>query len=368
MDTVSNWLSDHGFCAEDVQSILLDATLGRIENRPSELATNYEHEPPENVGTISDALSRFILPAFSRNFPPGLLIEDQLSQIRFRPLITDDVPPHFRKSFDKSTDVISMNWAGRPRDLVCLAHECAHALQAQFSNGLMPPVAREVCAFLGEVWLIRYVMEVEPRLGSALLAEWDEDSKIYLLEHLVELEHALVNATAPYQYSFNYPIARLLAVAIDGSDQRDFLKLFSSGASVMEHMPALKPVRDPAARPLIDVLPALPDESKGIAEGYQILGALVAIDLQADRDGAELSIEAYYKQAMTWLSAQSISPVLDAARRPIGYGTWDWTKDGSFQHLRIVALAGHYSSVRNEVHRRLEAVTCKPHAMKGQAA
>jgi len=70
--------------------------------------------------------------------------------------------------------------SGCAAEALSLAHELAHAVQiratpARTPGGVMPPVAREVCAFLGERALLRRCAD-EPE-GAALHAAYCDDAR-----------------------------------------------------------------------------------------------------------------------------------------------------------------------------------------------
>jgi len=109
---------------------------------------------------------------------------------------------------------ISLHYQGRKKDFLAMTHEFGHAVQIVASwesgEGQMPPVARECCAFIAE---LACVQALEPRT-SGLGQSHHTDNTIYFGANKAELEQALLNETCPYQYDWNYPLARHFASQI----------------------------------------------------------------------------------------------------------------------------------------------------------
>lgn len=113
---------------------------------------------------------------------------------------------------------ITMLWSGQAKDILCLTHEMAHAAQIILSSSqFMSPIAREICAFLGELSLIDYVHTRDKNLYQALCRVWHLENPIYLRDDVGDLKQALSNEQNPYHYRLNYPLARLLAMFYNAS-------------------------------------------------------------------------------------------------------------------------------------------------------
>lgn len=123
------------------------------------------------------------------------------------------------KDGGKGVPLVLCNFQGRARDVLTLAHEFGHATQIMACDaGFVPPVTRELCAFLSELALLEYLKrsksECFPQLVSvwhrAALATWRKDRLVLL--------HALDNLATPYDYAWNYPMARTLALHLHSRD------------------------------------------------------------------------------------------------------------------------------------------------------
>jgi hypothetical protein len=129
---------------------------------------------------------------------------------------------------DGQLPYISCHYRGRAVDLIHMAHEFSHALQIVASGpGLMPPVAREVCAFIGEQVIIDY-SGIPQKQRKALKQSWLFENSIYLGRDLVLLETALGQPETTYDYRWNYPIARIVAIHMC-STADNVWPLFKSG-------------------------------------------------------------------------------------------------------------------------------------------
>jgi hypothetical protein len=106
---------------------------------------------------------------------------------------------------------VSLHYQHRIADLLAMAHEFGHVVQIVASGraekAQMPPVARECCAFLAELALVRRGRAHFAGLMAAHLA----DDAVYFGENRQSLEDALGSPCRPYAYDWNYPLARHVA-------------------------------------------------------------------------------------------------------------------------------------------------------------
>jgi cytolysin-activating lysine-acyltransferase len=131
---------------------------------------------------------------------------------------------------------IHLVWSWTADDLICLAHEVAHAAQMILSNGAFtPPVAREACAFLGELALIRYAKSNSHAVYSELQSVWRHENQRYLGDDIIRMANDLKSGSASYHYRHNYPLARVAAMALFMEQGSDTIKdIFASGADAMK--------------------------------------------------------------------------------------------------------------------------------------
>jgi hypothetical protein len=108
--------------------------------------------------------------------------------------------------------VVVLGYRGRISDLITVAHEFGHAVQiAASGNKFVPPVNREICAFVSELALLKHLAAELPALHGLVLAAWQARNCGYLDRDGRTLALALKNSRSVYRYCWNYPIARVLA-------------------------------------------------------------------------------------------------------------------------------------------------------------
>lgn len=129
---------------------------------------------------------------------------------------------------------IMYNYFGKISDLFVVAHEFGHALQIRASEGeFMPPVMREVCAFISEGALLSSFSSEDSSLAENMIKYWNKSNQRYFGNLAIKLEGSLNNNDAIYEYGWNYPIARFLALRISKNFSRDLVwRVFSGDYSI----------------------------------------------------------------------------------------------------------------------------------------
>jgi hypothetical protein len=127
---------------------------------------------------------------------------------------------------------VSVHYKNRASDLLAMAHEFGHAVQIVASwkggKGQMPAVARECCAFIAELALVQFCEDQFNALEDAYHA----DDNIYFGAHKTSLEVALRYEQQPYQYDWNYPLARHFAYQLfQRSDSAQLSAIYRAGKS-----------------------------------------------------------------------------------------------------------------------------------------
>ncbi len=114
--------------------------------------------------------------------------------------------------------MVVCNYQGQLADLMVLAHEFGHAAQIMASGErFVPPVPREVCAFLAELAMLAYLQRHHTELYqgaqqvwlAAVAKSWRKDR-----HDLMQLLSDPVGLSQPYSYQWNYPVARALALSL----------------------------------------------------------------------------------------------------------------------------------------------------------
>ncbi len=101
-----------------------------------------------------------------------------------------------------------------PADALNLAHEYFHCVQFYESQCIeIPPMLRELAAFIGELFFLQYIVSHIESKYAPLFIAWRNSNRIYVLKYAERLALAAASR-ARYSYEWNYPIARILSVAI----------------------------------------------------------------------------------------------------------------------------------------------------------
>ena len=248
-------------------------------------------------------------------------VADLIASIRWGD-VSEDGHPHTIDHGTGKPPEIRMFWQGSAADLVCLAHEVAHALQLQLSAGsFMPPVARETCAFLGELALIDWARKTDTQLAAKLLNVWQEENEACFAEDCDLLRSALADPNASYTYRMNYPLARAAAIVMHRSGA-DAQRLFRAGAEAMALLP-LAGIADLAGQPqnYLHPLPP-PDADTPATNAYRALGAMALLDIDFWKGESERRIEDYYASLLHHLQTRTAFIAFDDVHRPVGYATW----------------------------------------------
>ncbi len=229
----------------------------------------------------------------------------------------------------KSLPFVHCPYKGTASDVLTVAHEFSHALQIVASRRTaMPPMARELCAFVGERLLLTWLRDNQPSLSPFMETAWLADNSSYLGTSLQSLVRALEDGSDVYDYAWNYPVARLLAHAVgyEWSSGKTAL-LFKSGAKAPSHLAEF--YERAHILPQRYVLPALTDTGGTVANLYRQIGALLLLDLQ--RQGADTFEEAIgsrYAHLLQAMQGRNVFLATDREQVPLGYILWQCSEGG----------------------------------------
>ena len=319
---IAEWLRLHKLSLDTVSDCIGCIESGHLQldldGRPTDQGDKAKSVPE----SLDLALSTVIIPSFSAAF----CMESSAFAALVQSICWNDVSaselPHMIDHGAGQPPEIRMSWQGSISDLMCLAHEVAHSVQLQLSAGsFMPPVARETCAFLGELALIDWAKRSQTDLAAKLLRVWREENQRYFGDDCDLLRAALAEPECTYFYRMNYPLARAAAVVMWRAGA-DLQRLFKSGADAMR----LLPVAEIAAVAGLtqNYLPPLPqpDTAQAAIDAYRALGAMAVLDIDFWKGESERSIEDYYATLLHHLQNRTAFITLDEVRRPVGYATW----------------------------------------------
>ncbi|MCE2749086.1 MAG: hypothetical protein LW715_10025 [Rhodobacter sp.] len=322
MAVFADWLRVHTLGHDTVYDCLAAVDGGQIVSEVRGVAP-FEGALVDAVyASIGVVLGSVIGPALASLLGmKSASVADLISSIRWGD-VSEDGHPHTIDHGTGQPPEIRMSWQGSAADLICLAHEVAHAVQLQLSAGsFMPPVARETCAFLGELALIDWARKTDTHLAAKLLSVWQEENETYFGEDCDLLRSALADPNTSYTYRMNYPLARAAAIVMHRSGA-DAQRLFRAGAKAMALLP-LADIADLAGR-LQNYLPPMPppDADTQATNAYRALGAMALLDVDFWKGESEKRIEDYYASRLHHLQTKTAFLALDDVRRPVGYATW----------------------------------------------
>ncbi|KZL17210.1 RTX toxin acyltransferase family protein [Pseudovibrio axinellae] len=234
--TTLDWLDLHELTSEEA---LKYCDLISVKYQPGTSISDIRDNTDGLIFDLDQSLEYLILPSINDLLHTPHDFIDALSRvkvIRYKP--GEIKLPYTEWCAETNIPIVHLIWSGKPQDLVCLAHEMAHAAQMMLSRGkFMPPVAREVCAFLAELALIQFVKEQSNTLYQKLCAVWHHENQRYLGSNVAQLAADLRAGLSLYTYWHNYPLARVAAIHLFGTTlpegRSDF---FASGSAVMERL------------------------------------------------------------------------------------------------------------------------------------
>ncbi|MDN3557808.1 hypothetical protein [Halomonas maura] len=357
MHTSVEWLALHGLSASQVQGVICDCFTDNLEIPPpshslfhSRVAVADQDHSMSALKFQCECYRDIVVPAFVVAFANKSEIEHLLSKnVEHQSLSSRGVVPHTVDKGRGDPPTILMNWNGRVEDLMCLAHETTHALQILLSNHeTMPPVGRETCAFIGELLLLDHVKEHLPDLYPALVDVWYGENDFYLGSCVDALEDSLNHPDISYHYYQNYPLARLAAMQMYCSGQKDWLFSFlSSGRDAMVYLPI-----DALAKSAVDIrnsFPPLlqPDAAWPAVDAYRSLGVMALLDIGYGQNEFRANIGDYYLELLKHLENCTAFIALDNERKPVGYATWMRSDvDNNVTITRQTALLGQRFNMR----------------------
>ena len=247
--SVSDWLSLHQLAASDAYNycnMISDKYQGGV-NKPS-----IDYTSSGITLVLSQTVEHLVLPSLQALLNLSNTQYEALSQVKVIQYHQGELALPYTEytkedgNDDSSEDkkpTIHLVWSGTADDVMCLAHEMAHAAQMILSGtAFMPPVARETCAFIGELALIHFTQNQSNALYLTLCGVWNCENKYYLGDDNLALANVLkVGALKPnrsaYIYRHNYPLARVAAMSLFATASQKATKVFfASGSAAMDHL------------------------------------------------------------------------------------------------------------------------------------
>lgn len=209
--TMTDWLTLHQLEPDHCQRLLVAA--GRHAeaepfDRTALRAAACDLSGPAALALVAAALAASV-------GAPESLVADVLARTD---IDLNPDPDRFPRAFTlhdtgQGRPYISCRYRNQIGGLLALAHEVGHATQIIAASGqFQPPVVREICAFLAELALIGQLGCARPADAAKAVLAWRADNRVQFGKSLRALAVALGDPQSPYDYRWNYPLARFLAI------------------------------------------------------------------------------------------------------------------------------------------------------------
>jgi hypothetical protein len=230
--TLSDWLALHELdpaaCRRILDAVAREAATSSAGHKRSALES-YTLDPETAWLRTADAMRAF--------FPAQRNMIDDTFEKTVKTLVAQRNKSRRALTLDTGPTTyptILYTYLGEPSDSVVIAHEFGHAVQIRASQGkFVSPIIREVCAFIGEMALLSHALYSDAAQHRRLSQVWHKDNQKYLGTDRDQLNSALLRPEMAYSYSWNYPIARYLAIQISQRWSRDRMwTLFEGNLSV----------------------------------------------------------------------------------------------------------------------------------------
>ena len=126
---------------------------------------------------------------------------------------------------------VGFSYTGTSGDLFAVVHEFSHACEIGINKGgTSPPLFRETSAFIGELALLNYVENAYPEIHELMRNTWEFENLKYLGTDSAALKMALTHPGIPYQYCWNYPLARFSSIELFANYTAKYIwSIFSKG-------------------------------------------------------------------------------------------------------------------------------------------
>jgi hypothetical protein len=211
-------------------------------------------------------------------------------------------------------------YSGGADELITMAHEFSHALQIMSSKGRKsPPILREICAFIGELALLEYMKEKDLDQYNILFEAWNSQNAGYFGSNLKDLKIALSVTNSGYNYQWNYPIARVMAIDLFRNEESSKLwNLFQRGIESSTYRDYLKGLEGAMNEVALSAL----NPNSGftpLITSYSVIGVLAMLDILYQGHNTKRKIRNYVSDLKIDLTSECIYLQFNSSRQPIGY-------------------------------------------------
>lgn len=228
---LGDWLALHGL---DKQTCL--QLLDEIAHESAKIPA-YRSHPDQSLSLDPDGVWTKVKSAMCRFLPEHQDIIEETFQRSTKIAVAGQGKSRKALTIDHGPEkfpTIMYNYYGEISDLFVVAHEFGHAVQIRASGGgFMSPVMREVCAFLSEGAMLSYCSADDSNFSEILSDHWYKSNRRYFETLAIKLKESLQHVDKIYEYSWNYPIARFIALKISDGFSKDLIwRVFSGDYSV----------------------------------------------------------------------------------------------------------------------------------------
>ncbi|MGH1412640.1 MAG: hypothetical protein ACRBB0_04050 [Pelagimonas sp.] len=316
--TISDWVNIHDFDTYIVEFIASNIRLKTKKSRNT-CTTPFPNMSAQEAWSLT---SQALAPALPAHLDDVLATCD-FTEKKFDAPLTD--PPVTMDRDSGKMPLVSMCYQGTPADMLCVAHEFGHALQYHLARGrFVPPVARELAAFVSERIFLDFIRKNKPQIFTPLHAAWQKDNYIYLGTDAEQLRDALKLPSTPYTYRMNYPIARhIVDEAFEPLLQDRLSEIFQGTFSVSECLSKqMTQIEAVNVNNYLPIMTEAEDDCDAI-NAYRCLGMMTLLDIEYSQGESEKSIGEYYSTRLGHMQTQTAFVAIDEERRPFGYAIWD---------------------------------------------
>lgn len=271
-----------------------------------------------------------VVEAFSWKFGSrSYVIEELLESVQVQEFDANSGPDSSFFS-EASGGVIGLRRNCGSLELMHLAHEMSHALQFLLNRKqFVPPIAREVVGFIGELIVLDYAKNSSDWPYHAYERAHAKEDCSYLGSDLRKLKIALEIGNSTYHYRLNYPLARIVSSFL--YEHYDSTELWSVIEGKTCFSDILEFVLSKARKlsKISNLLPKVrPDENENaVTAFFRSIGITVLLSVEAkkrkcDRADKLESIGEYFNLLSKSFETGSAVVFLSEMDQPEGFAVW----------------------------------------------
>lgn len=360
LESLYKWLEFNRITLDEVHCILA--------KRPKAVSTVnksiFEFGSPR-LGIINpDDAWHYVSKALSHFFPSQKIIIESVEKNTITCFFSKLPRQQQAKTIDEGKPnypKVFCTYSGQPGELITMAHEFSHALHIMSTvEEDTPPISREICAFIGELALLEYSKQTDLCMHRALKEAWRFQNIYYLGTSSVHLKTALSQEKAPYNYTWNYPIARTIAIHLHRCKAPYILwSLFEDGSN--SHLYINYLTRIEQSPPEVSIFPAIGETNdKLLFDRYSLIGIIIVLDIIYNSEICRGEIGSYASEIESDFSSSCLFIGFSKNRYPVGYCKYkiESSEMGTsyVKSLREVAPFGQQSQLQAAFKKRFQSI------------